>query len=255
MRYRLSRDSILDVLDGIPDPDDEDGEETRSSSLIIDDEGTQVTSAIGYAYSYDSRITGLNPLTGYKLTFSQDFAGLGGDVKNVKTGLLAGIESRAWREEVTLRAEFEAGAIVSYGDTNTRIIDRYRNGSKIRGFEPNGIGPRDLLAENEDALGGNYFWALRAEAQFPLGLPEEYGISGGLFADVGSIWGLDNTTARTADGETYEIDDSMNVRASVGASLFWTTPIGPLRFNFSHAVKQEDYDEEQNFDLTISTRF
>ena len=51
------------------------------------------------------------------------------------------------------------------------------------------------------------------------------------------------------------VDDSMNIRASVGASIFWTTPIGPLRFNFSKAVKQEDYDEEQNFDLTISTRF
>ncbi|AUH63599.1 outer membrane protein assembly factor BamA [Paracoccus zhejiangensis] len=253
VRYRLSRDTIFNVADGIPD--DDEAVEPRSSSLIIDDEGARTTSALGYVYSYDSRITGLNPLTGYKLNFSQDFAGLGGDTKNVKTALLAGVESRAWREEVTLRAEFEAGAILSYDDSDTRIIDRYRNGTKIRGFEPNGIGPRDLRAENEDALGGNYFWVARAEAQFPLGLPEEYGISGGLFADVGSVWGLDNTTAYTPAGDAYEIDDGMKVRASVGASLFWTTPIGPLRFNFSHAVKQEDYDEEQNFDLTISTRF
>ena len=94
-------------------------------------------------------------------------------------------------------------------------------------------------------------WAARAEAQFPLGLPEEYGIKGGLFADAGSVWGLQNTTGY--DG--VEVDDGMHVRAAVGASLFWTTPIGPLRFNFSHAVKKEYYDEEQNFDLTISTRF
>ena len=51
------------------------------------------------------------------------------------------------------------------------------------------------------------------------------------------------------------IDDGMYVRASVGASLFWTTPIGPLRFNFSKAVKKEDYDREQTFDLTVSTKF
>ncbi|MDN5567336.1 MAG: BamA/TamA family outer membrane protein, partial [Paracoccus sp. (in: a-proteobacteria)] len=44
-------------------------------------------------------------------------------------------------------------------------------------------------------------------------------------------------------------------RAAVGASIFWTTPIGPLRFNFSKALQQEDYDLEQNFDLTIQTRF
>jgi len=52
-----------------------------------------------------------------------------------------------------------------------------------------------------------------------------------------------------------EVDDDMYVRAAVGASIFWTTPIGPLRFNFSKAIRKEDYDEDQNFDLTISTRF
>ena len=151
-------------------------------------------------------VAGLDPLTSYKLRFSQDFAGLGGDTKSVTTSALAGVESNAWREEVTLRAEFEVGAIYSYSDYSTWILDRYRNGTRIRGFEPNGLGPRDLAAENEDGLGGNYFWAVRTEAQFPVG-------------------------------------------------LFWTTPIGPLRFNFSKAIKKEDYDEEQNFDLTISTRF
>ena len=167
------------------------------------------------------------------------------------TSALAGVESNAWREEVTLRAEFEVGAIYSYSDYSTWILDRYRNGTRTRGFEPNGLGPRDLAAENEDGLGGNYFWAVRTEAQFPVGLPEEYGISGGLFADVGSIWGLDETVGTNG----IIVDDSMNIRASVGASIFWTTPIGPLRFNFSKAIKKEDYDEEQNFDLTISTRF
>ena len=46
-----------------------------------------------------------------------------------------------------------------------------------------------------------------------------------------------------------------NVRAAVGASVFWTTPIGPLRFNFAKALVKEDYDKEQPFDLTISTKF
>ena len=100
-------------------------------------------------------------------------------------------------------------------------------------------------------MGGNYFWAARAESQFPIGLPEEYGITGGLFADVGSIWGLDDTFGTGG----IAVDDDMYIRASVGASIFWTTPIGPLRFNFSKAIAQEDYDEEQNFDLTISTQF
>ncbi|MDP5307789.1 outer membrane protein assembly factor BamA [Paracoccus spongiarum] len=238
LRYQLAQYRLLNV-------------DETSSQILQDEQGERISSALGYSYNWDTRLTGLDPLTSYKLRFSQDFAGLGGDVKSVTTTALAGFESNAWREEVTLRAEVEAGAIYAYGDYSTWILDRFRGGNKIRGFEPNGIGPRDLAAENDDGLGGNYFWAARAEAQFPLGLPEEYGISGGLFADVGSVWGLDNTTGT---GGT-PVDDDMYVRATVGASLFWTTPIGPLRFNFSKAIRKEDYDEDQNFDLTISTRF
>lgn len=52
-------------------------------------------------------------------------------------------------------------------------------------------------------------------------------------------------------GDSYK----MNVRASVGVSMFWDTPIGPLRLNYAKAVKKMDYDEEQQFDVTISTRF
>mgnify|MGYP001941697966 CR=1 FL=1 len=238
LRYNISKDRLSNVEDD-------------SSIILQDEEGERTTSALGYSYNWDTRLTGLDPLTSYKLRFSQDFAGLGGDVKTVTTTALAGIESNAWREEVTLRAEVEAGALHAYGDYSTWILDRFRGGNRIRGFEPNGIGPRDLSARNQDGLGGNYFWAARAEAQFPVGLPEEYGITGGLFADVGSVWGLDNTVG--SDGT--EVDDDMYVRAAVGASIFWTTPIGPLRFNFSKAIRKEDYDEDQNFDLTISTRF
>lgn len=238
LRYGISKDTLSNVND-------------ESSDILQREEGERVTSSLGYSYQWDTRVTGLDPLTSYKLNFSQDVAGLGGDTDSVTTSALAGVESNAWREEVTLRAEVEGGAVVGYGDYNTWILDRYRGSGKVRGFESNGFGPRDLESKNQDALGGNYFWAARAEAQFPLGLPEEYGISGGLFADAGSVWGLDDTTGTNG----AEVDDGMYVRAAVGASIFWTTPIGPLRFNFSKAIRKEDYDEEQNFDLTISTRF
>ena len=242
LRYRLSEDKLSNVTED-------------SSQILIDEEGTRLTSSLGYTYNWDSRRTGLDPLTAYRFRFSQDFAGAGGDTKTITTTALAGVESTAWRDSVTLRAEVEAGAIYSYGDYSTWILDRFRTGNRIRGFEPNGLGPRDLAADNEDGLGGNYYWAARVEAQFPIGLPEEYGIQGGLFADVGSLWGLDRVTYQTADLGQVTIDDDMYVRAAVGASIFWTTPIGPLRFNFSQALRKEDYDREQNFDLTIQTNF
>ena len=55
--------------------------------------------------------------------------------------------------------------------------------------------------------------------------------------------------------QSCRIDDSFHLRAVLGVSIFWTTPIGPLRFNFTKAILKEDYDKEQNFDLTVSTNF
>ncbi|NUB43379.1 outer membrane protein assembly factor BamA [Fertoebacter nigrum] len=250
LRYRLSEDRISSVDLGIEDPDDP---LTNGSSQILRDEeaqGALITSSIGYTYTYDTRINGLNPKGGVLLRFGQDFAGIGGDVNYISTNLLALAETKVLNEEVTVRAIFEGGMVHMLGGDVSRVTNRYFANGKIRGFEPNGIGPRDLGATNEDALGGNMFAVARLEADFPLGLPEEYGINGGLFFDVGSIWSLDNTA-----GTGGPVDDGFHLRSSIGFSVFWATPIGPLRFNFAKALVQEDYDRDRVFDLTISTQF
>lgn len=246
--FPLGEQSSLDLRFGVAE--DKLFNYTGDSTIIDAEEarGALSTVSLGYTYEYDNRITGLNPKGGVLLRFGQDYAGLGGDSEYLKTTALALAETRVMNEEVTLRAIFEGGAITSVGSSQTRVTDRFFGNGKIRGFEPNGIGPRDLAATDDDALGGNMFAVARFEADFPLGLPEEYGITGGAFMDVGSVWSLDDTNGGA-------VDDSFNPRAAVGVSIFWNTPIGPLRFNFSHAVKKEDYDKEQTFDLTISTKF
>jgi outer membrane protein insertion porin family len=246
--FPLGEQSNLDLR--VSFAEDKISNYTGDSAILIAEaaRGALKTFSLGYTYEYDNRITGLNPKGGVLLRFGQDFAGLGGDNEYIKTTALALAETRVFNEEVTLRAIFEGGAVTSLGGNISRVTDRFFGNGKIRGFEPNGIGPRDLGATNDDALGGNLFAVARFEADFPLGLPEEYGITGGAFFDVGSVWSLDNTNGGA-------VDDSFNPRATLGLSVFWTTPIGPLRFNFSRAVKKEDYDKEQTFDLTISTKF
>jgi outer membrane protein insertion porin family len=246
--FPLGEQSNLDLRVGFAE--DKISNYTGDSPILIAEaaRGALTTFSLGYTYEYDNRITGLNPKGGVLLRFGQDFAGLGGDNEYIETTALALAETRVFNEEVTLRAIFEGGAVTSLGGNISRVTDRYFGNGKIRGFEPNGIGPRDLGATNDDALGGNLFAVARFEADFPLGLPEEYGITGGTFFDVGSVWSLDNTNGGA-------VDDSLNLRATLGLSVFWTTPIGPLRFNFSRAVQKEDYDKEQTFDLTISTKF
>ncbi|MCL3880682.1 outer membrane protein assembly factor BamA [Marivita sp. GX14005] len=213
------------------------------------EEGEVWSSFVGYRYSYDTRRTGLDPNSGILLEFGQDFGGLGGDSTYIESNLRAIAQTKVLSEDVTLRATLEAGAL-NYTEGSSRVTDRFALGSsRMRGFEGGGIGPREVgPGDVNDALGGNYFAVARFEAEFPLPFPEEYGISGGVFYDVGSLWGLDETN----DNVLYE---DFTARQSIGLSLFWDTPLGPLRFNFSEAISKEEFDEEQNFDLTISTQF
>ncbi|WP_146588096.1 outer membrane protein assembly factor BamA [Puniceibacterium confluentis] len=212
-------------------------------------EGPRWDSSVGYTLSYDTRRSGLDPTKGIKLEFGQDFGGLGGDTTFVRTNLRAVAQQLVLNEEVTLRASFEAGS-VNYSSGGSRVTDRFFMGPSImRGFEPGGIGPRERTAAGvDDALGGNLFAVARFEAEFPLGVPDEYGVSGGVFYDIGSLWDLDATNADV-------IYEESSIRQVAGISLFWDTAIGPLRFNFSKALVKEKHDIPQEFELTISTEF
>ncbi|PIV72631.1 MAG: outer membrane protein assembly factor BamA [Rhodobacteraceae bacterium CG17_big_fil_post_rev_8_21_14_2_50_65_11] len=238
LRYRLSEDSLTNVP-------------PTSSPILIAEAGSFITSSIGYTYSYSTRDTGLNPNAGVTLRFGQDIAGLGGDREYIRTQAAVIGETSVLREEVSLRATLEGGALTMLSGNSLRNDRFLLSTRQMRGFESNGLGPRDTLAGTSDALGGNYFVSARFETAFPLGLPEEYGLSGGLFYDVGTVWGLDNTAG--AGGGT--VDDDLHLRQSIGFSLFWETQIGPLRFNFSHVLDSQPYDQTRNFDFTIEARF
>jgi outer membrane protein insertion porin family len=248
LAFPVSEFGRLSVYYGIEQNEISGLDQVNTSPIILADEGDRLNSYIGMQYAYDTRDTGLDTTRGVRLQFGGEYAGLGGDAEYFRATFLGIAEQQVMREEVTLRASFEAGALETI-DGDSRLSDRFFLSSRqMRGFEPNGLGPRDLTVANQDALGGNYFAVARFEAAFPLGLPDEYGISGGVFYDIGSVWGLDNTNGGA-------VDDDLYWRQSVGVSIFWDTAIGPLRFNFSYPFEFESYDLTREFDLTIEARF
>jgi outer membrane protein insertion porin family len=223
-----------------------------STGAVIGEElalGNISESGLGYTLSFDSRRTGLDPDAGVLARIEQDFSGLGGDTTSLKTtGLISG-EMKVLGEEVTLIGTIEGG-MLSYSKGQSRVVDRFQLGSGImRGFEPGGIGPREYDSVNgvNDALGGDKFAAVRLEALFPIGLPEEYGITGGVFYDVGNLWGLEYNSADIQ----YE---KGAWRQAAGVSIIWITPVGPFRFNFSRAIAKELLDTANDFELTLATR-
>lgn len=215
--------------------------------------GSQTSSGIGLTYKFDSRLSGLNPNAGFLFEVGADVAGLSGDNKYVRSKAKAIAQTKILNEEVTLRATIEAGALSWRGGTFSRAADRFFLSSDIlRGFEPAGVGPRDLTGGADDALGGNLYAVARFEAEFPLGLPEELGLRGGVFYDVGNLWDIDSVDTSGASGI---VGQDGSYRHVIGISLLWDTGFGPLRFNFSNALRKESFDKEQSFDLTIQARF
>ncbi|EDZ47088.1 outer membrane protein assembly complex, YaeT protein [Rhodobacterales bacterium Y4I] len=244
--------------------DDDDTNQNLAGPVIRSEiaQGELNSSAFGVTYRYDSRLTGLDPNAGFLVEVGADYAGLGGDSEYIKATTKLVAQRRIWNEEVTIRATVEAGAFQWQGGGNSRTIDRFvLTPSVMRGFEPGGIGPRDQTDGNpnggnyNDFLGGNYYAVARFDAEFPLGLPEELGLRGGLFYDVGGLWGLQDVNTAGLNSGNGIVGRDRSFRHVVGFSLLWTTGFGPLRFNFSKALKKEDFDEEQAFDLTLQARF
>jgi outer membrane protein insertion porin family len=224
---------------------------TGVSGVIVTDaaRGRLLASGLGYGYSWDNRRAGLGEEVVRIFRLGQEVRGLGGDVRGLQTTGSAIAEGRVLAGELTLRATLEAGHLQPLDGDRTRVIDRFNLTGRLRGFEPFGVGPRDA----GNPLGGLSFAVMRLDAEFPLGLPDEYGIRGGLFVDAGSLWGLDE--ANVAQAVSGYTGSKARLRSSIGASVLWTTPIGPLRFDFGYPIRKEAYDLERNFDLTIATSF
>jgi len=227
------------------------------SLAICDSLGTYLTSLAGYELRYNTLDRNLNPTDGYYASFGQEFAGLGGDSYYVKTE----IQARAYKEILADYGligslTFRGGNIFALGDERLRVSEQFMlGGNLVRGFENQGIGPRD--AGTGDALGGRWFFATTAETRFPFPiLPKEFGLSGAVFADAGSLWDADSDLVNLVENNGGRVDSNdLNVRASVGAGIRWNSPFGPLRADFAYPLVKDDADKTQVFRLSGGTRF
>ncbi len=166
------------------------GLDSTAPLAVRDVAGVWITSSVGYNLIYDTRNNRKNPSRGFYFSWSQDLAGVGGDVDFVRS--IA--EGRAYyplTKEITLVGRAIGGNITGWNGQDIRTVDDFfKGGETIRGFAPSGLGPRDAVTG--DPYGGKNFYAGTAEVRFPLPfVPEDLGFSGAFFADAGSVWGTD----------------------------------------------------------------
>jgi outer membrane protein insertion porin family len=212
-RYTLSQDKVsLAKSTFYTDPDGTGPlpavcDPLKAGRYLCDEIGTRLTSSVGYSTLFDDT-DGIHPTRGQRLTFSQDFAGLGGDVRYIRT-----------RADATKYMGFGGGWIFSVhgeggyikalqsspgpGRDAIRLTDRFF-GPQLRGFDIRGIGPRiqrvnyddtgALLfdkAQITDALGGKAYYMGRLELEFPTSSSlKSVGLRPSAFVDVGSLFSM-----------------------------------------------------------------
>jgi outer membrane protein insertion porin family len=283
-------------------------------STLCDQQGSQLTSQFGYTLSMNRTNDILEPTRGYRLTFEQDIAGLGGDVNYLRSEVTGAWFHGLW-PQIVLEGRLEAGFIESWGDEGVRINNRFfRGGNNFRGFDVAGIGPREVeyyfdtevIAVDQgvpprpqsvpllntdgtqqtndqgqllytsalrdasgnvlpiktrafNALGGKAYAVGSLALNFPIPYaPEEFGLKGALFTEFGTLGVLDRVDRdRKADDAftSFRVDDSASLRASAGISIFWDSPFGPIRFDFSKILAKEEYDRDEEFRFATNTRF
>ncbi len=212
--------------------------------------GETTSSIVGYTYFYDRRDDPIEPTRGWDFNLSQDVAGLGGTEaylrSEVRTNWYHPVPFFG-AEGIVANLRVTGGYIFGLGK-DVRLNDRFfRGGPTFRGFETSGVGPRDVVTR--DAVGGQLFGIGTAEVVFPLGLPDEFGIKGAIFSDVGTLGVVDE------DQFTTNVDDTLGLRLSVGVSVLWDSPFGPIRLDFANPLIREDYDQEEAFRFSAGTRF
>jgi outer membrane protein insertion porin family len=238
-------------------------------------QGTQITSLVGFSLLYNNLDNRKDPSSGYYVNYKQDFAGVGGQSDFIRET----VDAR-WYHPITEdfigQIHLQGGQINGFGSKDLEIINNFNMGpSLVRGFAPSGIGPRDIASYYNiegAALGGTTYYGASAEVDFPIfGLPREIGLKGALFADAGNLIGYSGQTnfsnflgytycpAQTAllltQPSCAKVYDPNIIRTSIGASLIWASPMGPIRFDFALPLSKGKYDQTQVFNFSGGATF
>ena len=188
---------------------------------------------IGDTIVWDQRDNRIDPTGGYYLQLDESFAGVGGTVDYRQVA-----SPRPGWYYCRFAPKWVLAATTAYGDVHgvgqpVGIQDRFFiGGDDLRGFANGGIGPRDETTR--DSLGGNQYYTASFTLAVPLGTPEELGLGGRIFTDMGTLYDINQTPVPGSI-----ISDSHSLRLSSGVGISWKSPLGPDpdRYGRPHSSK------------------
>ena len=267
----------------------------EASVAIKAQQGTRITSMVGLTLAYNTLDNPKFPTGGMIGSIAVDVAGAGGNSRFFRTTGDYRYYHEIWDDVigfVRVQAGNMFG-LAGYKLRVTDSFNLGPN--LVRGFAPGGIGPRDIsnpASLKGNAVGGTTYFGTSVEAQFPIPyLPKEIGLRGAVFADAGTLFGYKGPTNFTtasdlviagsdATGTTNALyatygcipalvapplygpgtcltpgGDTKTIRSSVGGSILWQSPLGPIRFDLAKVLTKSKYDQTQVFRFSGGSSF
>ncbi len=159
----------------------------------------------------------------------------------------------------------------------------------LRGFENNTVGPRGIQRSSSGntitlpdgtiipgdpsndsyllsrrSLGGNAMALGGIELIVPTPFVEEdssNSVRTSMFVDVGNVWDTEfdyeeySRLTNAGGNELLDFSDWSLFRSSAGISVQWISPMGPMVFSFSKALKEREGDDAKFFTFNIGQTF
>jgi outer membrane protein insertion porin family len=224
--YKLEKITVYNVTD-------------NASTIIKDQIGTKVTSAISLSPILDTRNDYYNPTSGSRHTFLiQDAGGvLGGDNYFVKV-----LATTSWYFPMPLNTVLnlrgQAGAIMPYEDKKLPIYEKFFVGGirTLRGFEFGKAGPKDI---NNEPVGASKIIVFNSELVFPIA--RDIGLRGAVFWDIGK--GFD------------KFSQLAPLKTGVGAGIRWYSPFGPIQIDLGFNPIPKKGEKGHVVDFTAGSTF
>ena len=216
--------------------------------------GPQWVSSVGATAAYSTVDNPKAPANGVSSQLAQDLAGLGGDVKFLRTTEDFRYYHQINDDMVSL-VRAQGGYITGWGGKQVPLIDSFFGGpSMVRGFAPYGFGPRDLTpGTTMDNVGGSMYWATTAELQSNIpGVPAEYGLKALAFVDSGSVFRYNGPTTFPGSTQSLQLANANVLRSSLGAGLSWASPFGALTVTYAAPLTKASYDVVQPLGFSAS---
>ncbi len=214
---------------------------SNASTNLKKQSGEYFDIVTSYSFILDKRDQKFKTNEGYRTYFSQSLPiitedGALGNTFEYK-------KYHKFEDEMIGRISIYLDTIKSITDDDVRISKRsFIPSSKLRGFQPGRIGPKD----GSDHVGGNYAAALNFSTDLPFMFKNLQSADFKFFIDSANVWGVDYSD---------NVDGGSKIRTSTGLSVDWYTPIGPLNFSLSQPITKHHSDLTESFRFNLGTTF